>query len=1037
MAPINKSGKVPPNTIFSEKTEQIGARYRQETVSEFDVKNRIADLEQQLAELGELQATAPNEDVSKKIANVERVLEAARSRQTHLKLSRGIIMTRGLESLVSEMTSSQGIEREAAFAASQDPLMIGAQGLAMARPMMGESQASLKQRLIKEKQNIRSQMKQNANEYESASEKYIKETDPEKQKEFAAERASILEKRKGLSSRLAATESSLSYIGEDEKTQIDVQMSAVQKVMNRRRQEEARQHVFSGQETFFHKYFEPKTLGDLTPKELRQRERSLEEDIAKKHEAVGAAKIKHDDLVAGNKDATEAAKELAKALEELKSSTVELQKTQDAAAAGGGGGFFKKMITGDPGTLSGIGTGLQTVGRLGLIGAETAQTVLVNRPNMILNNRIRAAQASNELYDLRKAALSGDMSALTLLDSDAVKSAQEAATSRRDTMKYIGVAKGASRGAMALGAGFEFAGGMAQNIEDNALGSIVGGAVKGGGIAGAIKGAVKSTLGYGFTDPSGSAKLVNTAAQTSAAVEELALMTPRAESEGLDEYQRQMQLSKQLVYVTGQQRQTAYNFFRGNVDTAGALGVSAGNAFLQQTSGAGAEANLQKMQQFGIGSEQFNQLSAFGAAEMGSTFSTNQVFAARNIERAGLGTMQEHMQRQAMMAQAGANNPQASYASVLETAMSKGLDSSKVLNIIAQSTAQTAQSSQGFMTTGLDVTGAAAKELVSMVSPDAVNKEAETMRAMSTREKVEQVATDVSSSFTGMINVGRIQKTTGLGYKQAVLAGQMDSATLETLSEKVRSAKTDEEKKAAATAIRKAGLSDLVNKETGMVDVERLDALEKAKTVQKLMMGDKGIASGLTSRKDFKEFVKEYEKKGGDPNKILAQEKYSALRDEYYTTAGLMKTDAEQFLRATQKPKENSTLTPEQQAAVGAAQPGAAPVDISKLPPERQQAEKLRTAEGKQQVEEIKNASEAMKGFSNLMTAITTATEELQKKGTEGNEKFAKAAAKAATDFSQSSEVFTTGLNNLGKILVEAADNIKAGKWPDTNSGKR
>ena len=1002
MAPINKSGRVSPNTIFSEKTEHIGSRYRQETVSEFDVKNRITDLEQQLADLGELQATTQDPDVAKKMSNVERTLEAARSRQTQLKLSRGIIMTRGLESLTSEMMSSQGIEREAVFAAGEDPNMVGAQGLAMTRATSpGESQISVKQRLIREQQSLRGQMKQNATEYESVAKKYIETTDPQKIKEFAAEKTNILERRRGLASRLAATESGLSYIGADEKTLMGVQTSAIREVQRRKEMEEIQRDP---------------VLSKLSATDLRKREINLQEDVAQKTEKVGAVKLKHDDLAASNKDASEAAKELAQALEELKTSTVELQKTQQAIEAGGDDRKLRLAPM-----FTGAGQMLQSVGQIGLTAAQVYRTATIEAPNLTTSNRIMAARMSNQLYAERKSALSGDMSALTLLDSPAFKMADESATQHEKDMKRSSYAKIASYGAMGLGAALVGTGAVLSATGVGAVGGVplagLGGKLMLGGM---IAGTAAATVG-----------------SFGAATQEGYMAEPQAVNEKLSERQRQIELARQLTSVTGQQRQTAYNFFRGNADTAGALGVSGGRAFLSETSGTGADANLTRMQAFGIGSQQFNELSAFGAAEMGSTFSTNQVFGARNLERAGLGTMQENMQRQALMAQAGANNPQASYASVLETAMSKGLDSSKVLNMISQSTAQTAMASQGFQTMGLDVTGAAAKELTSMVAPDAINKEAETQRAMSTREKMERIATDTNMSFTGMMNVGRIQKFTGLDYEQAVIAGQKDSATLATLSEQAKSAKTDAEKKAAAESMIRAGLSGLVNEKTDQVDLEKLGALERAKTIQKLQMGDIGVATGLTSRKDFQQFAQELDKTGGDGNEILKQDKFKDLRKEMYKKAALAHIDLEQALRGVKGPDANSTLSPADQATVDAAKPGAAPIDISKLSPEQQRAEKLRTSEGKQQVQEIQQASEAMKGFGNLMSAITTATEELQKKGTESNEKFAKAAAKAATDFSQSSEVFTTGLNSLGKVLTEAAENIKAGKWPDDKSGKR
>jgi len=190
------------------------------------------------------------------------------------------------------------------------------------------------------------------------------------------------------------------------------------------------------------------------------------------------------------------------------------------------------------------------------------------------------------------------------------------------------------------------------------------------------------------------------------AVQEAIMMTPQAVNEKISERQRQIELGREVLKVEGTQRQAAYDYYRGTMGAAAGLGVSRAGAFMSTMAGAGADAMLQRMQTAGIGTEQMAQLSTYGIEEAGSVFDTNQIFQARSLESVGLGRMEQHVQRQAMMAQAGANNPQASYASLIEAAMTKSLDSAKSLNIIAQATAQTAQQSLGYQVAGTDLTKA-------------------------------------------------------------------------------------------------------------------------------------------------------------------------------------------------------------------------------------------------------------------------------------------------------------------------------------------
>lgn len=131
----------------------------------------------------------------------------------------------------------------------------------------------------------------------------------------------------------------------------------------------------------------------------------------------------------------------------------------------------------------------------------------------------------------------------------------------------------------------------------------------------------------------------------------------------------QMEARRQLLAVSGEQLQGFRDYTVG-LGTA-AIGMGAGGAgFLNRTI---TGANMGAMVNARISPEQFASMSQFGVQNLGSTFNERQIFAARNLERAGLGTMQENMQRMATLAQAGANNPQTGLSDVMAAAFTKGL----------------------------------------------------------------------------------------------------------------------------------------------------------------------------------------------------------------------------------------------------------------------------------------------------------------------------------------------------------------------------
>jgi hypothetical protein len=211
-----------------------------------------------------------------------------------------------------------------------------------------------------------------------------------------------------------------------------------------------------------------------------------------------------------------------------------------------------------------------------------------------------------------------------------------------------------------------------------------------------------------------------------------------------------------------------------------AMGMGAGgDAFLRSTVNS---ASLDRLSAARISPEQFAQMSQAGVNMMGSGFNQDQVFGARALERRGLGSMSANLERQSQLFAAGANNPQESFGKILEEAIPKGFDNSKLVGQLVQYSAAAAQAAGG-AATGLNMTGAAARLLTSGIGPDTANKEAMIQHAADLQGAFKGVETNVSTSYAGMVSVARTQRTLGQGGVRAVLAESMSTEKLMALRE--------------------------------------------------------------------------------------------------------------------------------------------------------------------------------------------------------------------------------------------------------------
>ncbi len=455
--------------------------------------------------------------------------------------------------------------------------------------------------------------------------------------------------------------------------------------------------------------------------------------------------------------------------------------------------------------------------------------------------------------------------------------------------------------------------------------------------------------------------------------------------------QADMEARRALLQVSATQLQGFRDLSVG-VGTA-AIGMGrAGGAFIEQnTSASGVQAMIDAR----MSPEQFAQLSQTGVGAMGSMFSTSQTIAARGLERSGFGTAQENMQRMSTLAAGGSNNPQAGLASVMETALKNGLDSSRALTLITENTAAMAGSSTG-AAMGLDTSAASASMLGAAADPTNPNREFAVQRAASASELARTFETNTAVSFSGMVNTARIGKATGLSGTESILAQQLDTQTLRTMQGK----SGDEVSK----MLRKQGIDVPSNKAGNTVDT-----LLDLKAMSLLEAGGAGISQNVDSGALLKR-IRSGKLADGD-DKMLG------------TIAGLsgFKGGSDELMRQVQKiyTPVNSGTGKE----VTDAMAGKGGSNITK------DIDDLRTSGFKQLSEQAFQATDSMKKFGGALQTLIDMNKDLEKFGAEGGEaKFADAAAASAETFGKSTVLFEKAVGKFSDKIDTMMKNSGLGR---------
>ncbi len=453
------------------------------------------------------------------------------------------------------------------------------------------------------------------------------------------------------------------------------------------------------------------------------------------------------------KELAEAAAGGATNLDDLRTQAEEsadnLKKLEQAQAGGAGGGRNNTISN-----LNAFSSGFNAVG-------NAANTVMIGQRMQQVGNIGGYAGIANNQYDMYRKARGGDIASQLALGQtglagdfgDEMKNASRIVSGAHGVGAAAQLAAGGVQVAAALNPveGLTASSQLAQNATTGALNAIQGGA-----------------------------NVAVIAGDTTRRISE--------NSNKIGGYQSMMAAQQAINEVGASQAQGLRDTYTG-LDVVGQDMGSKASAFIQNSSGP---EGLQKMMDARISPEQFIQQAQSGVQNMGSTFDSNQIFAARNLERGGFGSMQTNMGRMSSLAAGGANNPQAGLEVVLSAAVAKGLDSSKSITMMVDSTAAMAASSSG-AAVGIDTVGASASLLASSMNPGLVNKEFALGQAMTAQQMTRQQTTDISTSFTGMANTaGMVQAFAGKGMKisgdEAISLQKIDIATLKSLQNNPKAA---------------------------------------------------------------------------------------------------------------------------------------------------------------------------------------------------------------------------------------------------------
>jgi hypothetical protein len=223
-------------------------------------------------------------------------------------------------------------------------------------------------------------------------------------------------------------------------------------------------------------------------------------------------------------------------------------------------------------------------------------------------------------------------------------------------------------------------------------------------------------------------------------------------------YNAMMSAVKALNHIPGHQLQQYRNYAMSNNQAADFMGADS-EGFLNRTGGADF---MGKLKGVGVGIEEFGALAAQGSQAMGSRFNESQVIDSVKLENMGFYSAQQNMKNMGVLGAAGSQDPSTNLQKLIEEGMSRGLNSSKAIEMIVDNTARMTESTARAGVSA-DPTEFLTRSILSAMDKNNPNKEMAASIAYQTYQSEEGHRHNTAASFAGMVNVQSAME--GLGLK--------------------------------------------------------------------------------------------------------------------------------------------------------------------------------------------------------------------------------------------------------------------------------
>lgn len=710
-------------------------------------------------------------------------------------------------------------------------------------------------------------------------------------------------------------------------------------------------------------------FGNLSPADMKKKETEAAQNLVKALDELRNASGKSKEELS---KLTKAAEEAADRFEEV----------QDAKSAGGGRG-------GGDGLRTGAAVASAVAGVAQLVG-NAFQVLGINQPMANMSNVSGYAAIENRKHDSWRAALAGNMTErLNLMGWD---SAREFGLNRA-------TAAGWKVGADITGGIAGTVAGVAQTADAVSNGP-------GGGTVGKVMGTsqviVQTAQGVLATGES--------ALQTAASIQDARnkISTSQAEIAG---NWATMDAVSRVNHIPGYQLQQYRDHMIGFYGASSNMGRR-GEGFMGKVTGVDF---IGSMDAFGLGSEEAASLSNFGSQNIGSLFDAQQIIQAKRFENLGLGSSGDNMRRMAVLASGGSQNPAQSLEKLLERAVATGLDSSKSITMIAESTGTVAEQSalRGMAGVGDEIS----RMLYGAADRNNPNQEIAAKQAITAFQTGEGARNNRSASWHGMVAVSRLQKEFGFQWEDAYGLQGMSVAELR----KLKSMSGDD---ARATLFRR-GVNASGN--NNFNDANIGTSLDKVIEAKVLSQAEANGGFAFEANKAWQDVILPFAKGSGRNAALVAGGNRKQLPANVYSALGAI------YKTAAANGNDGGAVVREMLSALGLIDSGSAGIGLGAsdqdfgvggargaVAQDIQLGAKSQMGAAREAAKKASGGTGA--GIDAAAAIRDSGTAALNSPGADAERRWSEAAAKSAEDFGASA----TKLSNAGDRLMDAAKALMA-----------